>query len=76
MFSSHKFSLAMVVGTILFASQQAHSQEHKGGSGMDKHTIIVTGSAEVKVKPDMANINVGVVTSSAISFDAVATISS
>ena len=72
MFSSHKFSLAMVVGTILFASQQAHSQEHKGGSGMDKHTIIVTGSAEVKVKPDMANINVGVVTSSATAAQALA----
>ena len=72
MFSSHKFSLAMVVGTILFASQQAHSQEHKGGSGMDKHTIIVTGSAEVKVKPDMANINVGVVTSAATAAQALA----
>ena len=72
MFSSHKFSLAMVVGTILFASQQAHSQEHKGGSCIDKHTIIVTGSAEVKVKPDMANINVGVVTSSATAAQALA----
>jgi uncharacterized protein YggE len=72
MFSLQKFSLAMVVGTILFASQQAHSQEHKGGSGMDKNTIVVTGSADVKVKPDIANINVGVVTSAATAAQALA----
>lgn len=72
MFRLQKLSFATVVGMILFANQQAHSQEHKGGPGMDKHTIVVTGSAEVKVKPDIANINVGVVSSAVTAAQALA----
>lgn len=36
------------------------AQEHNHGVVMEKSTIVVTGEAEIKAKPDIARINVGV----------------
>lgn len=41
-----------------------YSEEMKGAAAVEKSTIVVAGSAEVKIKPDIARINVGVSTSS------------
>lgn len=37
------------------------AQEQKQGAAVEKHSITVSGHAELKVKPDIAHINVGVV---------------
>lgn len=37
------------------------AQEQKQGAAVEKHSITVSGQAELKVKPDIAHINVGVV---------------
>jgi len=42
------------------ATGRLMAQENKQGAAVEKHTITVSGRAEVKVKPDIAHINVGV----------------
>ena len=72
MISLSKMKLAMLIGLSLSTSQSAYSQDPKGGSAMEKRTIAVTGTGQFKVKPDIANINVGVISSSTTAVQALA----
>lgn len=64
--------IILTMGFCMAASGQARSGDTKGGTGVDKHVIVVTGSAEVRAVPDLARINVGVVTSAATAAAALA----
>jgi uncharacterized protein YggE len=70
--SSRFVRVILTTGACLAALGTARSQDAKGSSGMDKNMIVVTGSAEVRAVPDLARINVGVVTSAATAAAALA----
>ncbi len=73
MTASFRLVRVMIIsGACLAALVPARSQDTKGSSGVDKNMIVVTGSAEVRAVPDLARINVGVVTSAATAAAALA----
>lgn len=51
---------------------QGIAQEHKHGESMEKSTIVVTGRAELNVKPDIAIVNVGVLANASTAAQALA----
>lgn len=61
--SSRFVRVMMTTCACMAALGSVRSQDAKGGAGVDKNLIVVTGSAEVRAVPDLARINVGVVTS-------------
>ena len=61
-----------IVGLGLAAPSLGLAQDQKAAAHMDKSTIVVAGSADVKIKPDIAHINVGVSTTAATAAQALA----
>ena len=73
MIASHRLlRMSATLGLCLVAFGSARSQETKNHSHMEPDTIVVSGSAKVRAVPDLARINVGVVTSAATAAAALA----
>lgn len=66
------FALVAVLaaGTVILTSKQEASAEQKTNSGDILRKITVTGTSAVKVKPDIAYVNLGVMTESKEATDA------